>query len=273
VRLKTALTVANRPIQQLIFELAECKALVAMLGRVNTRHGVSFEGMSGVKAMYVAQFRKPDIDREVRRVEREIDRIQDELDQFNHRTPVGVGAALLALAEAEDAPADRTNQARRRTDGARNGHWGWVAASATAGGQPHQQRRDVDVQPPIRIEILISRRKAPESMTHPETLLPPISLRQPPPSCPGLSHRAPPGVCGRASASKSPRKPLFFQDSSGYRLKFPDRNRGRTRKKPRKPGDLDALALGLVAVRVGVWTKTPPQAPPRPGEGVFKRET
>ena len=103
VQLKTALTVANRPIQQLIFELAECKALVAMLGRVNTRHGVSFEGMSGVKAMYVAQFRKPDIDREVRRVEREIDRIQDELDQFNHRTQIGVDAALLALAEADDA--------------------------------------------------------------------------------------------------------------------------------------------------------------------------
>ncbi len=103
VQLKTALTVANRPIQQLIFEPAECKALVAMLGRVNTRHGVSFEGMSGVKAMYVAQFRKPDIDREVRRVEREIDRIQDELDQFNHRTQIGVDAALLALAEADDA--------------------------------------------------------------------------------------------------------------------------------------------------------------------------
>lgn len=102
VRLKTAISAANLPIQHLIFELAECKALVAMLGRVSTRHGQSVEGYAGTKVQCVAQFRKPDIDREVRRVEREIDRIQDELDGFNHNTMVSIDAALLA--QEEEAP-------------------------------------------------------------------------------------------------------------------------------------------------------------------------
>jgi hypothetical protein len=96
VKLKVAINAANQPVQGLIFELAECKALVAMLGKVDTKHGPSVEGYSGVRTKYVAQFRKPDIDREVRRVEAEIDRLQDELDGFNHRTLIAVDASLLA---------------------------------------------------------------------------------------------------------------------------------------------------------------------------------
>ncbi len=99
VRLKVAINAANQPVQGLIFELAECKALIAMLGKVNTRHGPSVEGFSGAKTNYVAQFRKPDIDREARRVEQEIDRLQDELDRFNHRTSIAVDASLLADSE------------------------------------------------------------------------------------------------------------------------------------------------------------------------------
>ncbi len=99
VRLKAAISDANQPIQKLIFELAECKALVAMLGKVNTKHGPSVEGFTGSKTNYVAQFRKPDIDREVRKIEKEIDRIQDELDGYNHRTMIAVDASLMADAE------------------------------------------------------------------------------------------------------------------------------------------------------------------------------
>jgi len=103
VKLKVAINATNQPIQGLIFELAECKALVAMLGKVNTKHGPSVEGFTGAKTNYVAQFRKSDIDREVRRVEQEIDRLQDELDRFNHRTLIAVDASLLANSET---PAD-----------------------------------------------------------------------------------------------------------------------------------------------------------------------
>lgn len=104
VRLKAALSATNQPIQALIFELAECKALVAMLGRIDTKHGTAVEGFSGAKATYVAQLRKPEVDREVRRAEQEIDRLQDELDRFNHRTLVTVDTSLLAGSDPPDAP-------------------------------------------------------------------------------------------------------------------------------------------------------------------------
>ena len=99
VKLKIAINSANQAVQGQIFELAECKALIGMLGRVNTKHGPSIEGYSGARTNYVAQFRKPDVDREVRRVEREIDRLQDELDRFNHNTLITVDASLLADSE------------------------------------------------------------------------------------------------------------------------------------------------------------------------------
>lgn len=106
VALKVAINAANQPIQHFIFELAERKALVAMLGKVVTTHGVATEGYSGVKTNYVAQLRKPDIDREIRRVEQDIDRLQDELDRFNQRTMIAVDASLLA----DPAPAAETTR-------------------------------------------------------------------------------------------------------------------------------------------------------------------
>ncbi len=101
VQLKVAVNAANQPIQHLIFQLAEYKSLVAMLNKINTRHGATVEGYSGVRISYVAQLRKPDVDREVRRVEQEIDRIQDELDQFNHKTPIQIDKTLLMDEEPE----------------------------------------------------------------------------------------------------------------------------------------------------------------------------
>jgi hypothetical protein len=119
VRLKVAINAANQPVQHLIFELAECKSLIAMLGRIDTKHGPTAEGYSGVRVNYVAQMRKPDVDREVRRVEREIDRIQDELDRFNFRTTIPVPTAWLADSEpSPDAIVAGYEQARRSSDDA-----------------------------------------------------------------------------------------------------------------------------------------------------------
>ena len=119
VRMKVMINAANHPVQHLIFELAECKALIAMLGRVSTKHGPTVEGYSGVRVNYVAQMRKPDIDREVRRVEREIDRIQDDLDRFNYRTKITVPTAWLADEESDpDAIVAGYEQARRSSDDA-----------------------------------------------------------------------------------------------------------------------------------------------------------
>jgi hypothetical protein len=101
IQLKVAINRANQTVQHLIFELAERKALVAMLNKMNTRHGTVAEGYSGVRVSYVAQVRKPDVDREIRRIEQEIDRIQDELDRFNHKTLIDVDKALLTDDEPE----------------------------------------------------------------------------------------------------------------------------------------------------------------------------
>jgi hypothetical protein len=101
VQLKVAISAANQPIQHLIFELAECKSLVGVLKNVNARHGLVVEGYAGVRVNYIAQFRKPDLDREIRRVEQEIDRIQDELDRFNHETLISVDKALISDEEPQ----------------------------------------------------------------------------------------------------------------------------------------------------------------------------
>lgn len=103
VQLKVQISQANQGVQKEIFELAECKALIAMLRRVNTRHGSVVEGYSGTCVTYHAQFRKPEIDREIRRVEQEMDRLQDMLDQFNHRTTIILDASYLADAQENAA--------------------------------------------------------------------------------------------------------------------------------------------------------------------------
>jgi hypothetical protein len=96
VELKTAINAANQPVQKVIFELAECKALIAMLTKVNTKNGPSLEGYSGVRVNYVAQIRKAEVDREIKRVEQEIDRLQDALDRFNYNTMITIDRSTLA---------------------------------------------------------------------------------------------------------------------------------------------------------------------------------
>jgi hypothetical protein len=104
VELKSAISQINQPLQKTIFEMAECKALVAMLKRVSTRHGPVIEGYQSTRIDYAAQLRKTDIDREVRRVEKEIDRLQDILDRFNYQTSIAVEKRLLETFGAESAP-------------------------------------------------------------------------------------------------------------------------------------------------------------------------
>jgi hypothetical protein len=104
VRLKVNINTANQPVQNLIYELAECKALIASLKKINTKHGVVVESYSGARVTYAAQFRQADVDREVRRAEQEIDRLQEELDRFNQRTLIAVDKALLEDREEAEAP-------------------------------------------------------------------------------------------------------------------------------------------------------------------------
>jgi hypothetical protein len=104
VAVKTAISQANQPIQKTIFEMAECKSLVAMLKRISTKHGPVIEGYQSVRLDYAAQMRKADVEREVRKVEKEIDRLQDELDCFNYQSSVTIERKLLEEFGAESAP-------------------------------------------------------------------------------------------------------------------------------------------------------------------------
>jgi hypothetical protein len=90
VDLKSAINAANQPVQKVIFELAECKSLIAMLNKVNTKNGPTLEGYAGVRVNYVAQLRKSELDRETKRIEQAIDRLQDELDRFNYKTLITI---------------------------------------------------------------------------------------------------------------------------------------------------------------------------------------
>jgi hypothetical protein len=100
VQLKVALNSANQPIQQIIFELAEAKSLIALLAKTSTKHGRIVDAYHDSAIEYIAQFRKSDVDREVRRLEIAVDQYQEQLDSFNNRTVVGIGADLLREIEA-----------------------------------------------------------------------------------------------------------------------------------------------------------------------------
>jgi hypothetical protein len=101
VDLKTTISLANAPIQRTIYELAELKALVALLNSVSTRHGKSLEGYANNPITYVAALRVGDVNAEVRRLEAAIDRMQDQLDTFNHTVRIRVDGDTLAVADGK----------------------------------------------------------------------------------------------------------------------------------------------------------------------------
>ncbi len=89
INLKTAINAANQPVQSVIFELAEAKSLIAMLGKIDTKNGPQLEGYSGVRVKYVVQLRQVVVDREIKRVEQHIDRLQTASSSCDNRSGVG----------------------------------------------------------------------------------------------------------------------------------------------------------------------------------------
>jgi hypothetical protein len=106
VDLKTGITRANAPVQAVIYELAELKALIALLTGLNNKHGKFIEGYSATAVNYVARLRRGDINEEVRRLQADIDRMQDQLDTFNHTTRIDVRAETLATADGKNPVTD-----------------------------------------------------------------------------------------------------------------------------------------------------------------------
>jgi hypothetical protein len=101
VDLKTAINQANQPVQRAIYTLAERKALLALLGELNTHHGAVSQ-YHQAPISFVAQLRKEQVDQERLRLEREVDALQEQLDRFNQLTTIVVDADLLG--EGVEAP-------------------------------------------------------------------------------------------------------------------------------------------------------------------------
>jgi hypothetical protein len=97
VVVKAAIQRANVPIYEDVLRLAEKKALLAMLGTLNTKHGTE-PGYAGVEFRYVATITKPEVLEFAKKVEAEVDQIQDVLTQYNASTTVEIASAILQLA-------------------------------------------------------------------------------------------------------------------------------------------------------------------------------
>jgi hypothetical protein len=97
VAVKAAIQRANVGNYEDVLRLGEKKALVQMLGGLNTRHGTE-PGYNGVEYRYAATITKPEALERVRRLEAEIDELQDKLNQYNASTRVELPQAVLDLA-------------------------------------------------------------------------------------------------------------------------------------------------------------------------------
>jgi hypothetical protein len=97
VAVKAVIQRANTSVYEDVLRLAEKKALIQMLGGLNTKHGTE-PGYAGVEYCYSATILKPEVLEMVRRLEAEIDKLQDKLNHFNATVTVEIPQAVLDLA-------------------------------------------------------------------------------------------------------------------------------------------------------------------------------
>ena len=84
VAIKTAISLANAPIQDAIYRAAEVKGMIAMLRRLPTTNGRIMQpyGMQEPQE-YEAVIDALEVEKEVQRLEAELDDLQDRLDAHN----------------------------------------------------------------------------------------------------------------------------------------------------------------------------------------------
>ena len=93
VELKTAISHANAPVQETIYELAEAKGAIGFLRQIDTTHGrkprQAFYDTEGAEE-YEAALRKADVDEMIAAKQRRINELQDRLEEHNHRTEIEI---------------------------------------------------------------------------------------------------------------------------------------------------------------------------------------
>lgn len=88
IALKHALTVANQPMQEKIYRLAELKSLMAFYQKLPTKAGKMSEGYMNTAHEYEAFFNEADTQAKIKTLETQAEQIQDELEAFNHLTHI-----------------------------------------------------------------------------------------------------------------------------------------------------------------------------------------
>lgn len=91
VAFKLALQEATRPIQKLVFELAETKAELSFLQRVGTFHGTQKARYRDEPTMtYTAELRKKEVDTLTEALQKRVDELQTKIDAHNATTNLEV---------------------------------------------------------------------------------------------------------------------------------------------------------------------------------------
>ena len=84
VAFKLALQEATRPIQKLVFELAETKAELSFLQRICTLHGTQrARYREDISTTYTAELRKKEVDTLTETLQKRVDDLQTKIDAHN----------------------------------------------------------------------------------------------------------------------------------------------------------------------------------------------
>ncbi len=91
ISLKSKISLANAPIQNLIYSLSEYKEIISSLNSITTNkgivHGGRYSEIEG-KVEYDSTISKSEIDSMVTEFEKKIEDTQEKIDQFNHTTQI-----------------------------------------------------------------------------------------------------------------------------------------------------------------------------------------
>lgn len=88
--MKLSLQEATRPIQKLIFELAECKSAISFYQKLKVQHGLVREHYSDSQIKYDAEIRKNERDSIVKSLQKKIDQLQTEIDAHNANVEISI---------------------------------------------------------------------------------------------------------------------------------------------------------------------------------------
>jgi hypothetical protein len=95
VALKLALQEATKPIQRLIFELAEAKSEISFYQKLSTEHGTVKSRYGDAAMKYEAEIRKLERDKLVKELQDRIDQLQTKIDAHNATVELEVPDAEL----------------------------------------------------------------------------------------------------------------------------------------------------------------------------------